>query len=212
MQIQSQKNNVSFTSTPIHTITLKKLTNGVENGTIKAVFSKLNPFDIKDIESIEKIKETWSDPEKLIHSFYRHFKEKKSDNEFFAIELDEKNGLSKTILGLLNTCFLPKDKMYHLLTINTKPNFIKGRKDKEIKGIGEIMLGEAIQQAKQKKVDSFNFISLADNFYDHTFEKAKLKFHKSENSYAHYIIESEDFDKYIEYCEKKYGNNFSATI
>lgn len=213
MKIQKQNNNnINFTSIPVHAVNLKKVTNGIENDSVKAIFSRLDIDDPKDLDTLRQLKDTWDDRDKLVHSMYKHFKMKTPDNDYFAIELPGKDDLSERIVGLAHTLYSQTNKTYELRELITKPCLQYYTDERKIKGIGEALLGEVVKQAKGKNANNVNFVSLAKNFYNKSLERAKVNnFKLSENSFR-YFISKENFDKYIQYCQDEYGDNFSAII
>lgn len=212
MKVQNQKRGINFTSIPIHNINLKKVTNGVEIGSIKAVFSKLDVNDPKDSEALFEIKELWDDKDKLVCCMYRHFKIKTPDNEYFTIELPGNNSLSDRIIGLANTFYSAKDKVYNLLNLITKPSMQYYTEERGIKGVGETLLGEIFQKARENNASNLVFGSLANNFYNKSFDNAKMTNYKIGDSSFRYTISRDNFDKYIKYCQEKYNDNFSTII
>lgn len=97
MQISNQSNSLNFTSTPVHSVNLKKLTNGAENGFIKAVYSKLSPEDLNDSVAINELKATWDVPHKLMDEFSREFNLSIKSHEYNAIEMIGETPLYKNI-------------------------------------------------------------------------------------------------------------------
>lgn len=220
MLISPRKNNINFTSTPIHYVNLKKLTNGVEDGFVKAVFSKLNPSDKKDIDAIIQINQDW-DEEYLVSEYCGDFIRNISPdiNQYHAIELLENKDLGDKIVGLVKYYFknYGNKENLHLswLITNPKAKFISRDEKREIKGVGEILLGETFNKAKEHKALGLEFSYGNDSFYKKTFENAGINIINGKTfnpSDKEFYVETEDFDKYINYCQNKYSTDFSAKI
>jgi len=174
MNIQNQKNSVNFTSTPIHYVNLKKVTNGVEDGFIKAVFTKLNPNDLEgDCLAIEKIKETWKEND-MAEKFAGIFKFFKSDLNFYnALELVGNNNLDERIVSLVKSS-IEGGRTLKLSILLSKPELSRENIQRPIKNVGELMLGEIFNKAKQLQVSRLEFESAEDAFYIHVLTRLGL--------------------------------------
>lgn len=209
--------NTTFTSTPIHYVKLKKITNGVENGFVKAVFSKLNQADEKDRIAIQQVQDIWGKKEFIANSCCENFfKEQSPETQTYnCIELISNAPLGERIIGLAKslTLDLGKTKIYHLSWLASKLKL--DNPERGIKGVGEVLLGEVFNKAKNKKMP-LEFTSSNDSFYFKTFKNAGLDFVEDEELFEMgnglFTIQKRDFDKYINYCQKKYGTDFSAKI
>ena len=219
MQISNQNNNVNFTSTPIHSVNLKKLTNGAEDGFVKAVFSKLDPNDINDSLAIHELKATWDVPYNLMDEFSREFNLSIKSHEYNAIEMVGEAPLYKRIVGLI--CSNSYSRNNEIISTGrvliTKPELSKKSDARSVKGVGEMLLGKAFYQAKLAKSKEFKFDSSATDFYEKTFADAKIRIIKGVNFFQEggndrFVIGEKDFDKYINWCQQKYQTNFSAKI
>lgn len=201
-----QNNNINFKSTPIHKIKLFKVSNEKVCGTVDAVISKLNSSDYYDIE---KIKNNWDSD--LIDSFTYNFGVncKVKNNNFYAIELINQEPLSKKIVGLMyDETKVNDDEYLKLNYILTHPQFNKKVKNRELKGIGEILFYKAFSDAKITKANKLDFVSINNGFYNNTFNNAKIGFTDKNKYYPlkhKYSIDKSSFDKYLNYCKEKYG-------
>lgn len=207
----SSKNNICFKSTPIHTVNLKKVSNGVEDGFVKAVFSKLDPRDPEDVNAIKKIKETWHDKlatDWICESFEKLNKVDKFALRFHCIELPGNESLDKRIIGLTES-FVPPDedfKFYHLSCIASKAENQYGKTERTVKNIGEVMLGSLFNDAKKLKASCFEIISACNGFYEKTFADSKIAF---KEKYCVYNIQKRSFNKYLKHIQNKFNFKFS---
>lgn len=207
----SCKNNTTFTSTPIHTVNLKKVTNGVEDGFVKAVFSKLDPRDHEDILAMQKIKENWEDKNAtdwICPSFERLDEVDKFSLRFHCIELPGTESLDKRIVGLTESFIPPNEdvKFYHLSCIASKAENQYGKTERIVKNIGEVMLGSLFNDAKKLKASCFEIISVCNGFYENTFGNSKIAF---KEKYRVFNIQKRSFNKYLKYIQNKFNFDFS---
>lgn len=219
-----QRQNINFTSTPIHNVNLRKVTNGKEDGFISAVFSKLNLGDTEDKTALWHIQNTWDESEKkskaVANTICKHFLAKKQERQadYFCLELENKESLGNRIIGLME--LQPekhdsKDVLY-LSLLTTKPDFIHKKENRTIKGIGEILVGEAINQAKKGNHSRLDIWAEDKGFFARIFEKTKIDLEKiltrSNRDWDEYEIKREHFQQYLKECEKNYKTNFSEII
>lgn len=214
MQVSNRNNSVNFTSTPIHYVNLKKVTNGIEDGFVKAVFSKLNPNDKEgDCLAIEKIKETWKEND-MAEKFAGIFKFFKSDLNFYnALELVGNNNLDERIVSMVKSS-VEGGRTLKLSILLSKPELFKENIQRPMKNVGELMLGEIFHKAKQLQVSRLEFESAEDAFYIHVFDKVGIELTGDKyNPVKHkFSLPKEDFDKYLKYIQKEYNTDFSAVI
>lgn len=209
MKISNKQDYTLFGSQSLHFVNIKRVTAGVEDGFVKAVFSKLDPNSAEDIEAIIKIKDTWK--EKLAHTwigenFLNLEKLKKTPLEFHCIELINEKSLGERIIGL-SEILIPEEKQTcHLRCIVSKAENQFDNKNRQLKNIGEMLLGAVINDAQKKHATSLDIFSILDAFYDKTFLKSGINFEKV---YSNFKINSEEFGKYIAYIEKKFKMSFS---
>ena len=209
-----QKNNLSFTSVPIHKVSLQKVTKRAENSYANAVFSKLDPLDSGDVVALEKIKNVWGHGSRLVTSIWESFTtEVAGQCQFNAIELKKNRSLDEKIVGLVKSIFLQDGdkKNLYLWSIITKPEFGNKNPNRTIKGVGECMLGEIFNSAKHSNANNVTFYSDNKGFFKKTFEDAEIKLVNGKNytpRNGHFVINEKDFDKYINYCKEKYKINF----
>ena len=213
MQILNQKNNVNFTSRPIHCVNIRD----ADNKLVKVVFSKLDPKCGVDKAAIKKLQNSWEVPHELMKDFYAEFSCPKDGKEFNAIELPGIGPLHKKILGVVysKTYMLHNQERMSMPLLITNPDLKHENGLRKLKGIGEIMLGEVFNRAKKTKAPELEFNSEANKFFRKFFSRAKVKItddvnYNPYNSFFH--IGQEDFDKCIDWCQKKHKTNFSATI
>ena len=213
MQI-STNNSVNFTSTPLHYVNLRKVTNGAEDGFVRAVFTKLNPKDLEgDCLAVDKIKDTWMGTS-LRDNFAGAFKFFKAEsNHYNAIELVGNNNLGDRIVGLAKSS-VELGRMLKLSLLLIKPEMSRINYKRSINHIGELMLGEMFNKAKQLNVSKLELESAEDDFYIKVLEKAGIELtpEKYDSINHKFHIPVEDFDKYINWCQSEYKTNFSATI
>jgi len=219
-QNQFHKKQVSFKSKPLHYVNLKKFTNNVDDGFIKAVFSELNPSNSVDKEAIKEIRESWKDNSTagdfcdyfICDSHIKHPSSFaiKNPTKYFCIELINKNPLGQRIIGVLKT--FPDLKIpdyYYLSRIATKNEFRYGDSERSIKNIGEILLGESFNETKKRNFSGLTFTSLCDEFFETSFNNAGIDF---KNRWGDFTIEKGELNKYLEYIQKKFNINFSQKI
>lgn len=200
MKVLSLNNNVNFTSTPLHRV---NLINAKDGSFIPAIFSKLNKEDAIDKEALEHIMDTWNSS--LAHDYYYNFRN--NNHLFNAIELLGSEKLEERIVGLAES------NSHNLFLLITKPKLSEKNKiNRQIKNIGEKLLGEIFSQSKNAKADYLDFEALknAVDFYKKSFERAGIKYTseikepKHINSEVLFSINQDQFNKYINYIKKKF--------
>lgn len=210
MQTAIQQNNINFKSTPRHKMQLIRR-NFFRQTPVGVVFSELNPCDEKDKEALGAIKFIWPrrDLYDLQDLFYNDFV-KRPYEQFYAMELDNRNSLEQRIIGLM--C-LHEEK---LIMLRTSPDFAKENKYRKIKGIGEVLLGEAVNILRGNPQRQLRFCSTNDGFYLHVFDDAGMvqntdyqMFPRKENR-TDFTVQSSGLDKLLTCISKKYNIDFTA--
>lgn len=214
MRISFTNDKTSFTSTPLHGVNVY---NAKGRFLTSAVFSKLSPTDNKDIEALKYILENWKGNPLLLGMFRDNFREiPNSLNEFHAIELPGMKNLGEKIVGL--TMSYPRkdfdnSKIFHLALIVVKPELRAEIKDRGIKNVGEVLLGEMFNLAKKMKASSLELFSQNHGFYVKTFKNACIDISEENEIFSpsdqKFSIDKTLFNKYIEYCKNKFSINFS---
>lgn len=218
-----ENNNLNFKSTPVHYVNLKR----VEGGLTQAVFSKLNPNNSVDKKALSYVLRTWEDSP-IIEDIYTNFTNytNTSNSEYYAIELPGNESLGKRIAGLAHIIKkqdCDSDKMFQKLEISeiaVNPKFKHNRLTSPYKNIGEVILGTIFNIAQQSKVAFVEFSSICDDFYNRTFKDARVTCKRRLEGSRYYAghrvkrfkILSEKFEKYIAYCRKEFGIDFSEKI
>ena len=195
-----QTSLTSFKSTPLYNVKVKKK-DGSGYKERDAVFSKLDPFDSEDFETVQKLKEEWGLDTFVVgiaHNFKPvHYKQIKE--YFYAIELKGDEPLSERIVSICEISSGPFSKC-HMPFIQSKP--VKDE-EKDIKGGGEVLIYGVIKEFKNeeecKKIE-LNSITRAIGFYRHIGFK-----HKDFNDLYCMELPKDDFEAYITRVEKKYG-------
>ena len=216
MKIQNCDNKVNFTSNPLHNVKLKKITNGTQNGFVNAIFSELNPRDLKgDVATIKKIQNDWSNAGWLLEDFCEGFDSGSSPScKYYAIEQPEGRLLKDKIIGLIQVAQFPVKNAplqtkLELVKLITKPQFSSKNRFREITGIGEVMLAEVFNIARNTKAKFVDFSPYDKGFYFNTFKEAGMNLLKPIET-GKYHIKKSFFDKYLKYCENKYGFKFPS--
>lgn len=210
-----QKNNINFTSIPLHSVKIPKVKEGSVIGTIDGFISKLDPLDEIDKKAVEQINKIWPS-EEIKNNFCNSFKDASDIDLFYCVELIEKGKLSEKIIGLTKLFILElKDKKHcYLDHLVTKPEFKFNinTDNRQLKGIGEILFGKTFDDAKKNNALYLKFTSLNDAFYFKTFGKARIDVHYDKNPFNEndFSIPKEDFDKYINYWRKEYSVDSSS--
>lgn len=180
MQVNTQNNNLSFTSLPLYKINLPQA-NG--NGFSEAVVSKLT---YEDAKAIRDVKKNWLGKIDIVDSFCKHYFNGQNCDSFFAIERQGSAPLFERLeaLALLKSDGKSSDKAT-LYYIFTNPDSMKGAKRRSVKNVGEALLGATFSFAKDLKVKLLNMHSINNGFYSKTFERAGLKLYsQGKTSYA----------------------------
>jgi len=209
MNIQSQNNNINFTSTPLHTVNMEKINQKLQTGVDKVIISRLNPTDDIDRAAIAKIKNEWEDKKDVLKDFCGSFERSYSQDEtFFALEHANDNPLSERLIGVSNSHSV--DEEHHLAYLFVNPKLQK-------QNFGKILLTFVLSQVKKQNLEEFTVHSTNNPFYLKVFKQAKIIFNKGESGYkknppplgTDFWVEREDCEKYLDHMKKKYGIEFS---
>lgn len=213
MLVSFQKNNTPFTSQPLYNVNLIKLKDGKEIGFADAILSKLSPTDIEDCKAIEIIKDIWGQKSALAKQFCESFLAKPPEtDEFYVLERKGE------IIGLSQTSFLDfvSQKFLRGSRLVVHPDFRKESNSKrELKGIGEILYGNAFKRAKELEVTDFDFYSANDSYHKKTFENAQVQCRiegHPEKQNKHFLVSPDYFQNYLDYCKRIYKTDFSKKI
>lgn len=203
-------NNISFKSNPLGNVHLRKVKNGVVQGSKEMVFSELSQIDKVDIQAIKEIGETWKRPDLSLPKAYSQMflgDEVSPDIKYYAIESPHKNKkLSDKIVAFMKLNFYPEDENLELAIVQSHPDLmLQDKKERSLKGCGEILLGKTFDFAKQNKTKTVQIGSSNNAFYYKTFKDAKVDFHSFlRGNIRDFIIFDKEFDKYINYINQKY--------
>lgn len=219
MRITATQKKVSFTSTPLYPVKIRRVLEHGVSVPIDAVLTKLNPNSPQDKKAVKTILQNWRSKTALINEFSDFFVEAAhkipKESEFFALELESDGkkqiaGVSKLYYHANATAYTPLD-LSHLIS---NPEFDANNSRRTIKGIGEVLFSVAFQRAKELKTPSLGFFSTNNRFYYHTLRKAKINLSDPGNPIItkkqQFKLPQNLFAKYIEYCEKKYGFKFPS--
>lgn len=212
---QNRTKSPNFRAIPLYDVTL--LDKLGEKG-IKATVVELEKNNAKDIFAIDEVakqcdrKNSWltQKPDWIFFSILDHFKRPNEirKTKYYAVTVPDKDNFK--ILGCmsLNENSRTEGKLLWLNDLFVSNDVAKRNESRNLRGVGEVLLGEAIRLAKNSKNFALDFISVADKFYDHSFNNAKIGNARLRDTSAEYRVEQSKFDKFLEYCDKKY----SATI
>lgn len=205
MQINYQDYKTNFSSRLIAKVKLL----GNNGKTRNAVFSELIQNNIKDEQTVQKLKELWTDNFNMeaYQLWFNHDKNTQNPMNFFCISV---NNYFKTkaqkIVGVAATKKLT-DKVLELTLLLGKPNLNYNPANKRpIKGIGENLFAQILELAQKEGIKKVDVYVANRDFFIKTLAKAGLNY----NSFTypinpfHILIESRFFEPYIKYVHKKY--------
>lgn len=210
--LTSVNNSPNFKSVPIQRFRLPKLLNGRVIGKEEVVLSELDPFGNEDLDAIAKISDFWQGSKQYNNiktSFCYMFGSGGNMTNFHAIELQNDAPLAQRIIGLMQS------NGKTLWNLFVKPEVMHSQSDRQIKGVGETLLGDACALARDRGLDSLDFTSYDDDFYFHVLDKAQLSEHNidyktkgTEN--PSFTIFSGGINKFLAYLKEERGINFST--
>lgn len=213
MQILSSKQKINFTSTPIHYVSPRTVEGASQNA--KMLFSRLDINSRTDVDAIKQIQEqTWKNDDNIKRTICRKFLGPNVSGDFFALEKQGEESLGERIVGLMNILKY-KDSESPVVNISylvSKHNYLSNPKKRQVKGVGEILLGEAVNVAK-KFGARLKVFSTNDNFYLHCFENARMRLNESVMTGIYgsdFTIMGYDLDRFLKYCSKKYKVDYSV--
>lgn len=166
------KNTVSFTSCPVCDVNIKTKNPYGQYDLMPATFSELNVTDEEDLLAVMNIHESWINTDYgkgFCNSFYNE-KEKNNKRKYWVIENNNSlKPLADRILSLMKTEVVTdsdKNKTMFVCFLQSSPK-ICNAEIKNIKGVGEMNLGMAINLAKKENCNQLKIISTNDDFYKH---------------------------------------------
>lgn len=219
MKVLNQNKNINFTSIPVNEVKVLSSKGAYILSPQCAIVSKLSQTCAEDINAIKKINRTWAQHSSIAYTFCRFFlnkSEKTMQSEYYALEIPQKGRPFTKIIGLFSTSKGNSGEL-KLDYIVTEPDFQYKNFKRNIKGVGEVMLGEVFNIAKEKHANLLNIFSTKVNFFDTTFKNASIqRFDDMDTSSFNitsrfYHLKSKSFDKYIKYIEQKYNFKFPST-
>lgn len=211
--------NQSFKSIPIRHVNLVDANGG---SFIPAVFSRLNPKDIKDIKAVDFIKNNWDFDSSLLSTFHSNFYPHRFDSlQHYAIELIEDKPLEEKIVGIshISHCRnidMPVFNKLKLSVLFTKPELNKQADDRKIKNIGEILFGQVINIAKNTDYEKITFTSLNDGFYLNILKKFGIDVSKDpeifDSKEGSFCLRKKYYDSSLDYLQREFNIDFSQKI
>ena len=217
MQIKNQNNPTSFKSKFLNPVYFNRINQNETKTLVKGICSRLEK---EDLTTLEKLDELWNVPHALMQDFRRNFDffnftSKNNTREFYAIEDISKKPPEKKFKALMElyTANLSKNKFLCLENFFVNPMLFSENKERKFANIGEMFLGKVFSKAKEENADFVRFVSSEHNFYKKVLKRAGIK--TTGNNYFnkdadHFCIPKIEFDKYIQYCKKKYNTDFDV--
>lgn len=206
----NQKNNIKFTSRPIHYANLKKIGARASEKFEKVIISELEKHDISEIDKIIfhlKQKEATPGENRVGNYFCEEFCAKSADNiNFNAIELINDKSLSKKILGAVSF-FKNFENKIELTYLFTMPQVRSTNVKRKLKGVGEIALGRVFEYAKRTGASEIYINSANDDFYLGVLNKLGIK-PIYQQQFQLLRIKAKDFNTYLDYIKKEYHTDF----
>ena len=189
----SPLNSISFTSTPLYNVKLRK---PMPNGSYKespATFSKLENNDYGDMETISHICATWHNAPFGVAAGFDFLTSDETDNpdkyNYYVVEGREKTGRRK-IYSIAE--FDKEDKIIELFQSNPS------NRRNNIKGAGEVMLWGIAKHNKAR--DSYETFTLSSSNEAMGFYK-KMRL---DNSYHSFRLLTDKTDDFLRRIERKY--------
>ena len=174
----------------------------------------------EDINIVGTLDDLWDVPHALMKDFRRNFDffnltSKNNSREFYAIEDIRKKAPEKKFKALIElyTVNLSNNKFLCLENFFVNPMLFSKNEKRKFANIGEVFLGKVFSRAKEENADFVKFVSSEHNFYKKVLQRAGIKTSGNNyfNKYAdHFCIPKIEFDKYIQYCKKKYQTDFDV--
>lgn len=204
MQIQNQKQNIQFTSTPIHYLDLIKMENGIEKGIVKAAFSKLDLK--KDKATMEALKKASSKENLHFQLCCNNFLNPNPAKEkYYAIELVGNESLDKRILGLAE-CYQGKNGQLEVSLLAAKSECMKNNPQRTFKNTGVALLSAIYKIAKKTKAVEVKIPSGNDKFYSNIYDNSCTKYYLDRVLHCFYVANNQ-FDNFISFCNKNFSLN-----
>ena len=197
----SKISNISFKSTPLYGVKIKKRDEGNTYKNVDAIFSVLNPDDKNDIKAVRKVGRRWwrTKYTNLIRNDFR-FKMLSPYLTFYALELKGSEPLDKRIVSLCEVSKSPFDYPgCYVNFLQASPEALR-EKNPKYKGSGEVTLYGVVREAKK---DHIKHIKLTSNDKSSMFYK-HIGF-KPEGFLGDYALYSQGYKRYISRVENKYN-------
>ncbi len=184
-----------------------------KDGALKSIdFVEYDPFDEKDRLEISTLSKNWGQSEKLIKEFANSFNYAGADSRvdlgggsytikgnsnsidyrFFGLE--DKNGET---LAVAHTS-QEDDNELEIELLQTNPKEKYGAKTRNYIGLGMVLVSKIVELAKKAGIPYIFTLSDNDDFW-----YSSGLFIKEEDSESTLYLVSDDFDKYIDYKNKK---------
>lgn len=213
-----QDKNVNFKSIPLQKVKLRSVRSGRP---VEAVLLRLNSRDESDQIVMRKVRDGWLSKQEtatsnvIIKQMLSVFEHRKASDAFYAIERPGSEPLEQRIIGMM---YLDK---HEIVYIKAKPKTNITSDEADLKGVGEMLLGKALDVFYRRGREYVPFISAQDNFYYHVFsDKANLQRAK----YADYVaadhmdeechifkvftVYRNGMKKFLEYIQREYSTTF----
>lgn len=205
MQVNTQNNNVSFTSIPLYKIKLPQAKGG---GMVDATISKITQEDAKAIRDVKK---NWGGKIEIVEDFCKKYFKNEEGDIFYAIEKSGSEPLFERLeaLAMVKHNKNSKDSAT-LYYIFTNPDTMKNSKKRTVKNVGEALLGATFGLANDLKVKLLNMHSINNGFYSKTFERSGLNvYSQGKNSY---VVENKNIPSLMKLLNKPTDINILKDI
>lgn len=201
------KDNTNFTSKRLYPVKIPK----VDGEFVYGYVSLLKPSNKFDRAAIEQIYNTWP-KEYIKDAFYDSFTGKKRGT-YLCVEIDRKGlSLGQRIVGISKSKKTSYGN-YELCLLATKPEFGYGNKEnRQLKYIGQILLGAVIKKAQIFNLPKFTVSALwhdSEDFYRKIFYKLNIDY---DSFYRIFNVDKEEFLKYLNYWKENFRINYRRKL
>lgn len=193
--------NISFKSTPIYDVKIKKLNNNSDYENVNATFSKLDYNDKEDVEAVKNINKNWGF---YVNGIGIDFSKKRECDSFYAIELKGDEPLKDRIVFVSEISKNYFNSSNYINYLQSCPE-ITDNDIPKYKGVGEVMLCGIAAETKKEERSALEAHAAFGS------EKFYLKSGFFRDFFRKVYLPKEYFDDFISKIEDKYDFKLSES-
>ncbi len=188
-----------------------------DSGLVDVKLVEYEPDNKADIKQLKRVQDKWGDKARFINSILAAFLGNNSDS---ILGLESNDGDTLVLADVCSTQYYGKQKKYcgspcvyiDLIQVNPAHKYLPVNEDKKrYKGLGEAMVSEIVQMAKDEDTKFISITSANEGFWTNSGLFDVINPGIEGVSLPDMLLSSSKYDDYIKYVEDKKAEHIAKT-